>query len=104
MNSTERAGGGPLPADYREINPATGQQKAYVVLSAEERIKGFVQPVRESYVHLKCGTSTRMSRDIAETYAREPSFYNGTFCAGCRTHFPLVEFVWEGTSQTVGST
>ena len=33
------------------INPATGQHGAYWVLSAEERAKGFVRPVREVYVH-----------------------------------------------------
>lgn len=99
MSSIERAGGGPLPPNHDEIDPVTGQQKAYVVLSADERAKGFVQPVRMSYIHLKCGTSTRMSRDIAETYARDPSFYSGTFCAVCRSHFPLIEFIWDDHGQ-----
>lgn len=44
--------GQPVTDDALEINPATGQQKAYVVLSAEERAKGFVRPVRTSYVHV----------------------------------------------------
>lgn len=34
------------------INPATGQHKAYWVLSEDERAKGFVRPVRHSYVHV----------------------------------------------------
>ena len=29
--------GSPVTPDHREIDPATGQQKGYVVLSAEER-------------------------------------------------------------------
>ncbi len=33
------------------INPATGQHGAYYVLSEEERAKGFVRPLRDSYVH-----------------------------------------------------
>jgi len=37
--------------DHRELR-ADGQQKAYVVLSAEERAKGFVRPVRRSYRHV----------------------------------------------------
>jgi hypothetical protein len=37
--------GSPVTPDHREINPATGQQNGYVVLSAEERAKGFVRPV-----------------------------------------------------------
>ena len=72
--------GSPVTDDHREINPKTGMQKGYVVLSAEERAKGFVRPVRRSYVHLKCGTVTTMGQSIAETYARQPNFYGGTFC------------------------
>lgn len=133
-----------------------GQQEKYVVLSEEERAKGFVRPVRTSYVHLGpagprfelvdltekqrektegceyvkyepypeserptvgrywtqaqldragkgCGTVTHMNQAIAETYARQPSYYGGTFCAGCREHLPVGEFVWEGTGEVVGS-
>lgn len=84
-----------------------GQQACYLVLSDEERAKGFVRPVRTSYVHAKCGTSTRMGLAIAETYARNPKFYDGTFCCHCGTHFPLVtedgpQFHWEDGSA-VGS-
>lgn len=101
--------GSPVTIDHLEINPATGQQKDYVVLAEEERAKGFVRPVRLSYVHLKCGTSTRMSQQIAETYARDPSFYGGTFCMHCGYHYPLVlpdgprAFLWEDTNEGVGS-
>lgn len=93
----------PIQGDHRDIDPSTGQQKGYMVLTAEERAKGFVRPVRRSYTHLKCGVVTQMSQDIAETYARNPSFYSGTFCTGCRTHLPLSEFRWEGTDEVVGS-
>ncbi len=95
--------GSPVTPDHREINPATGQQKAYVVLSEEERSKGFIRPYRDSYIHDKCGTLTKMGSAIAETYARKPSFYDGTFCCGCRAHFPLAEFKWDGTNEIVGS-
>jgi len=44
--------GSPVTPDHREIDPATGMQKGYVVLSAEERAKGFVRPVRRSYLHV----------------------------------------------------
>lgn len=78
-----------------------GQQESYLVLSAEERSKGFVMPVRRTYRHITCRQNTSMSRDIAETYARNPKFYGGTFCTNCGTHFQLVEngipqFVWVG--------
>lgn len=103
MSNRTLTDGTPVTPDHREINPDTGMQKAYVVLSDEERAKGYVRPVRDSYVHLKCGVLTRMNRAIAETYARDPSFYSGTFCVGCRAHFPLAEFHWDGTNQVVGS-
>lgn len=106
--NTELSGGTPITDDHRELKE-NGQQKGYVVLTAEERAKGFVRPVRRGYVHRGtteqpgCGTLTTMSRDIAETYAREPAFYSGTFCCGCRKHLPLAGFVWEGTDEQVGS-
>jgi hypothetical protein len=118
--ATELSGGKTVEGDHREIDPKTGQQKGYVVLTEAERAKGFVRPVRREYVHVGinpkmdgnvfirpgehgCGTLTRMSVDIAETYARKPDFYSGTFCVGCGTHRPLAEFYWAGTAETVGS-
>lgn len=98
--------GSPVTPDHRDIDPLTGQQKAYVVLSAEERAKGFVRPVRDRYLHLSCGTVTTMGRALAETYARQPDFYSGTFCCGCGKHFPVGadgEFVWAGTDVKVGT-
>lgn len=106
MSETTLTDGSPVTPDHREIDPATGMQKGYVVLSAEERAKGFVRPVRRSYVHEKCGAVTTMGLALAETYARQPSFYSGTFCAHCRQHFPVGddgEFVWDGTNEKVGT-
>jgi len=103
MTKTTLTDGSPVTPDHREINPATGQQKGYVVLSEGERAKGFVRPVRRSYVHNTCGTVTTMAQSLAETYARQPDFYSGTFCCGCRTHFPLDQFKWDGTDEVVGS-
>jgi len=53
-----------------------------------------------------CGTTTTMGLALAETYARDPSYYGSTFCCGCGTHLPVGvggEFVWEGTQERVGS-
>lgn len=136
---------------HREINPETGQQRAYIVLTEEERAKGFVRPVRRSYIHVGveppnnlrdltkeekeryssfgyvafekypepevgrywtqeqldntkgCGTITTMNKSIAETYARDPKFYSGTFCCHCKKHFPVDHFVWKETDERVGS-
>lgn len=95
--------GSPVTPDHRELR-ADGQQKGYVVLSEEERAKGFVRPVRTKYMHTPCGTVTRMGIALAETYARDPNFYSGTFCCACAKHFPLDQFVWDdGTNEQVGS-
>lgn len=83
-----------------------GQQSKYLVLSEAERAKGFVRPVRRTYKHLPCGTVTTMGQAIAETYARTPSFYTGTFCVHCGGHYPVGEageFVWDGTDLKVGT-
>jgi hypothetical protein len=49
-----------------------------------------------------CGAKTKMSDKLAETYARNPRFYSGTYCVGCQEHFPVGrngEFVWEDGSR-----
>lgn len=157
---TTLVGGMPVTDDHREIDPSTGMQKGYVVLSDEERAKGFVRPVRTAYRHVGqkvcgklvgdpgfklggprsictmkpdhegeciitktvtqpeharamsdhtlggCNTVTTMAQALAETYARDPNFYSGTFCAHCKEHFPVGvegEFVWEGSDERVGT-
>jgi hypothetical protein len=98
--------GSPVTPDHKQIDPAMGMQRAYVVLSDEERAKGWVRPVRSTYKHLRCGGITTMGRALAETYARDPKFYGGTFCAICEAHFPVGEageFVWDGTNKKVGT-
>jgi hypothetical protein len=108
----------PIDRSIRE----DGQQREYYVLPDEERAKGFVRPVRATYLHVgknpemrghvlikpdgACGTRTTMGRALAETYARQPDFYSGTFCVGCGAHFPVGEegeFIWEGTTERVGT-
>lgn len=102
------ADGSPVTSDHRDLKP-NGQQKDYVVLSDAERAKGFVRPVRRSYQHLKCGGQTLMSQSIAETYARDPKFYGGTFCCMCGSHLPLINdegspaFRWIDDGTAVGS-
>lgn len=94
--AVQLSGGGPVTDDHRETGP-NGMQKGYVVLAPDERARGFVRPFRDAYRHLKCGKITTMSRDIAATYARDPTFYSGTFCTTCRGHFPVGEageFTW----------
>jgi hypothetical protein len=95
----------------KAIQPG-GQQQTYLVLSEDERAKGFVRPLRHAYRHLKCGSVTKMGQVLSETYARDPHFYGGTFCCACGTHFSLREvkdgvrawaFLWEPDGEPVGS-
>lgn len=79
----------------------TGQNPSYLVLSPEERAKGFVRPVRTSYRHQKCGAVTTMSVGIAETYARDPKFYGSTYCTTCRMHRPVG---WDGEFEWLDGT
>lgn len=78
-------------------NEPAGQNRKYLVLSEQERKDGFVRPLRETYVHETCGSRTTMALAIAQTYAKNPSFYGATYCVGCRMHRPVGvngEFVW----------
>jgi hypothetical protein len=72
--------GAPMP-----INPETKQHRAYWILSEEERAKGFIRPIRNAYVHDKCGIETRMGSSIAETYARDPSSTGQHFAVAVET-------------------
>ena len=95
MSKVQLTDGSPVPEDRSHTEDrGDGQQKGYVVLSPEERAKGFVKPVRRSYIHEKCGTLTSMGTALAETYARNPWFYSGTFCCTCGAHFDLDQFHW----------
>lgn len=77
------------------------QAPVYLVLSEEDRARGFVRPLRLTYIHIECGTETTMSPVIAETYAANPGFYGSTYCVNCQMHRPVGatgEFVWrDGT-------
>jgi hypothetical protein len=88
----------------------TPMNDAYLVMTADERAKGFVRPVRRTYLHAKdrggCGVATTMGDALAETYARNPKFYGATYCVGCSMHRPVGakgEFVWDGTNEAVGT-
>lgn len=76
----------------------TEMAEKYLVLSQKERDKGFVRPLRFSYIHLTCKAVTHMGRALAETYASRPNFYGATWCAYCNMHRPVGEngeFVWD---------
>jgi hypothetical protein len=58
------------------IDPTTGQHTDYWVLSADERQKGFVRPVRNSYQHVGIPGPTYPLRDLT---AEEFAMWDGAF-------------------------
>ena len=88
------------------VKDEKGMQKKYLVLSEEEREKGFTRPLHVAYTHMTCGAVTTISKAIAETYARDPKFYTHTYCTTCRDHFPVGEdgeFIWTRDETKVGT-
>lgn len=52
-----------------------------------------------------CGGVTTMGQAIAETYARDPTYYGATMCVHCRGHFPVGaegEFTWMDPERDTG--
>lgn len=76
--------------------PHDGEHEFDALMLVNKPIKTLMQ--REG----GCGATTTMHKAIAETYARDPHFYSGTFCVHCQTHRPLTEFTWMDGTQ-VGS-
>ncbi len=72
-------------------------------LTAAERAKGYVRPVRFKYVHGTCGRDTRLGSAIAEMMARQPTYYTTIMCVHCQKYFPAEQFTWYGTKCKVGS-
>lgn len=83
------------------------QAEKYLILSEEERSKGFVRPLRRAYLHVAgpnpCGSLTTMGLPLCETYAANPKFYSATYCCACHQHFPVNQFVWDEDGEVVGS-
>src|SRR6266576_2759240 len=87
--------GEPVEKVRAEQTETTGQHKSYIILCPDERAKGFVRPLRRSYIHVgiggheidpndmskhgrtgnACGAETTMGLALCETYARDPKFY-----------------------------
>lgn len=64
--------GRPPDPDYAELNNApeeidsSGQHKSYYILCEDERRKGFVRPVRRTYIHVGIPTPKNPLRDLTE--------------------------------------
>lgn len=65
--------GSPVTPDHAEIIQS-GQQRDYVVLSSEERAKGFVRPVRRAYLHVGCPAPANLRKLTPEEIERYVGF------------------------------
>jgi len=79
--------------DYGE-QQEDGQYENYPTIEEGE----FQQEPRESYIHDEefggCGSRTRMTGDLPESVARDPTYYTKTFCSGCGEYVPVEEVRW----------
>ncbi len=80
--------------------------EAYPESESSSKIGRYWTQAQLDKVDKGCGTVTTMGQKLAETYAARPGFYGGTFCVGCKAHFPVGadgEFVWEPDGSRVGT-
>lgn len=85
----------PEDFDYGEQR-ADGQYENYPTIDEGD----FVQQVRTTYVHEKCGTPTTMTGSLPESVARDPEAYSHTYCAGCQDHVPVEEVHWKEDGES----
>jgi hypothetical protein len=128
LSEAERARGfvRPVRRSYRHVGIAGPQHPLRGLTEEEkERHRGCNYVVYETYpeserpvlgkywtqaqldsVGKGCGAVTTMGLALAETYARQPTFYGATYCCTCSKHRPVGaggEFVWDGTNERVGT-
>ena len=96
VNRAEDEGHGILP-------DARAQTLIHWQMSEDEKARGFVRPLRDSYVHRVCHHVNTMGQSMAETLAKKPTIFSTIYCIGCKAHRPVGEFLWDGTELTVGS-
>lgn len=101
LNSRADANSGPGPSGPADSAPPSG----YPVLPPEVRAAAPVRPVRYFVVHKPSGTVTELPRDVAETLARDPTFYKDLWAPATHGMHPIGEFVWKDTTpeEVVGS-
>ncbi len=75
-----------------------GEHKSGTYLTAKE-----ARSVEHTGYYGGCGSVTTMGAALAETWARDKSFYGATFCCGCNRHLPVAEFVWKDTNERLGT-
>ena len=94
LPQTTLIGGGPVTEDHHEIDPATGMQKGYVVLSQEERAKGFVRPLLYYYTHVGPPRPSNLRDLTAEERERHAQFNYAKYENYPETRSPVLGRFW----------
>lgn len=82
---------------------ARASQQSRWLLTRADRALGLIRPLRYTYTHRRCTSDTVLSEGSARLWARNPRHARVTWCCFCQRDRPVAEFVWWGSSETVGS-
>lgn len=58
-------------------------------------------PESRAYRHVRCGQTTLVSGDSFEVVSNPMSSMERTKCSNCGAMFPITEFVWADTDETL---
>ena len=79
-----------------------GQHTDHVTNAPDQRYKGSLAGVPQSYRHARCGRGTRMPEEIIRTYLVNPLAYvDRTFCTGCGDYVDGSELTWIETGENM---
>lgn len=101
LNARADVNTGPGPSGPADSAPPSG----FPVLPPHVRAAAPVRPVRYFVVHRPTGTVAELPRDVAETLARDPTFYRDLWAPATHALHPVGEFIWKDTDppEVVGS-
>lgn len=87
------------------VHAGSAPPSGFPVLPAAVRAQAPIRPVRYFIVHKPSGTVTELPRDVAETLARDPTFYPELWAPATGGMHPIGEFYWKDTvpHEVVGS-
>jgi hypothetical protein len=80
----------------------TGQHEVYLVLSEEERAKGFVRPYRDSYIHVGIRPKYPLRDLTAEEMERHGKWGYSKYEAYSPDEWPLVGKFWRESDLRSG--
>ena len=58
-------------------------------------------PESRTYRHVQCGNETTVSEESFEVASNPLSTMETTQCAACGAQFPIADFVWADTGETI---